>query len=183
MAILPLVIAPDPRLKKISEPVKKEDIDNDLRHFIGDLFDTMYENKGLGLAAVQVGVLKRILVMDMGKGTPRYEETYDANGEPDPICMINPEIVWASDEKFCFEEGCLSFPAQFSDVTRPKKVRVKYLDEFGDEQEKEFSEVSAVCVQHEMDHLNGIVFVDHISKIKKDMVMKKLEKFKKKGAF
>lgn len=180
MPVLPLVIAPDPRLKKVSEPVKPDELNDDLRSFMDDLLETMYESNGLGLAAVQVGVHKRILVMDISQGSIRYDGTHDPEAKPDPLFLINPEIVWKSDEKFVFEEGCLSFPAQFAQVERPAKVRVSFLDYYGNEREMAFEKLAAVCVQHEIDHLNGIVFVEHLSKMKRDYIMRKLEKLKKK---
>ncbi len=177
--ILPLVIAPDPRLKKISETVKEEDINDELRVFMDDMLETMYEHHGLGLAAVQVGALKRIIAMDVAMGSIRYDGSHDPDATPDPIFLINPEIVKASEEKFVFEEGCLSFPTQFADVERPKKVTVRFFDYYGKERELDFEGLAAVCIQHEMDHLNGIVFVDHISKMKREMIVKKVEKIKK----
>ncbi len=183
MAVLPLVIAPDPRLKKVSEAVKPEELNDDLRKFMDDLLETMYDSNGLGLAAVQVGVQKRILVMDIAQGSIRYDGTHHPDAEPDPLFLINPEIVWQSDNKFVFEEGCLSFPAQFAEVERPEKVRVKFFDYYGEEREMAFEKLAAVCVQHEIDHLNGIVFVEHISKMKREYIMRKLEKIKKKSVF
>lgn len=183
MAILPLVIAPDPRLKKISEPVAFDQINDDLRKFMDDMLETMYASQGLGLAAVQVGVHKRILVMDIAQGSIRYDGTHNPDAEPDPLFLINPEIIAQSDEKFVFEEGCLSFPAQFAEVERPKKVRVKFHDYYGTEREMDFENLASVCVQHEIDHLNGITFVEHVSKMKRDYIMKKLEKIKKKNTF
>jgi peptide deformylase len=181
MAVLPLVIAPDPRLKIVSKPVAVEEINDELRKFMDDLLETMYASHGLGLAAVQVGVHKRILVMDIAQGSVRYDGTHNPNAEPDPLFMINPEIVWKSDEKFCFEEGCLSFPAQFAEVERPLKVRVKFYDYYGNEREMEFEKLASVCVQHEIDHLNGIVFVEYVSRMKRDFIMKKLDKYKKRN--
>lgn len=180
MTALPLVIAPDPRLKKVSEPVPLDRINDDLRRFMDDLLETMYVSNGLGLAAVQVGVHKRILVMDIAQGSIRYDGTHNPDATPDPLFMINPEIVWQSDEKFVFEEGCLSFPAQFAQVERPKRVRVKFHDYYGMEREMAFENLASVCVQHEIDHLNGITFVEHVSKMKREYIMRKLEKFKKK---
>jgi peptide deformylase len=180
MAVLPLVIAPDPRLKKVSEAVPVNEINDDLRKFMDDLLETMYASHGLGLASVQVGVHKRILVMDISQGSIRYDGTHNPNAEPDPLFLINPEIIAASDEMFVFEEGCLSFPAQFAEVERPKKVRVKFYDYYGTQREMDFEALASVCVQHEIDHLNGITFVEHVSKMKRDYIMRKLEKFKKK---
>ncbi len=181
MAVLPLVIAPDPRLKKVSKEVKPSDINAELRKFLDDMLETMYASNGLGLAAVQVGEHKRILVMDIAQGSIRYDGTHNPDAEPDPLFLINPEIVWESDEKFVFEEGCLSFPAQFAEVERPKSVKVRFLDYDGKERELRFDDLAAVCVQHEIDHLNGITFVEHVSKMKRDVIMRKLEKAKKRA--
>lgn len=180
MALLPLVIAPDPRLKKISKAVKPEEINDDLRKFMDDMLDTMYDNLGLGLAAVQVGVLKRILVLDIAQGSVRYDGSHDPEAAPDPLFIINPEIIKASEEKFVFEEGCLSFPTQFANVERPKRVTVKFLDYQGNEVEMDFEGLAAVCIQHEIDHLDGITFVDYISKMKRDRIVEKVKKIKKK---
>jgi peptide deformylase len=178
MAILPLVIAPDPRLKIISEPVEK--VDDELRKLMDDMVETMYFEKGIGLAAVQVGVHKRVLVMDVGKGSERYPDT---QGESEIMHLVNPEILEASKEENVYKEGCLSFPDQFVDVTRPKTAKIKFLDYFGKEQIIEADELLATCVQHEIDHLNGITLVDHASPLKRDMILRKLTKMKKAGAF
>jgi len=173
MAILPLVIAPDPRLKTKSAPVEK--IDADIKQLAADMFDTMYAERGIGLAAVQVGVLKRVLVADV---TWREEE-----GPGDQLVLINPEIVSGSEDERVYKEGCLSFPDQFAEVMRPDSVRVRYLDLEGKPQEKDFDGLLGTCIQHEIDHLNGVVFVDHISNVKRDMILRKLTKLKKLGAF
>lgn len=175
MAVLPLVVAPDPRLKEVSKPVEK--VDDELRGFMDNMLETMYAMNGIGLAAVQVGVHKRILVMDIEHGSSRYPGT--EGGEGNPLFLINPEIVEKSEEQNTYEEGCLSFPGQYAEVTRPKKVKIKYLNYNGDEQIIDADELLATCVQHEIDHLNGIVFVDHISKMKRDMIIKKLVKQQK----
>ncbi len=172
MTVLPLVVAPDPRLKQVSEPVEK--IDDELRKFMDNMLETMYAMGGIGLAAVQVGVHKRILVMDIEHGSDRYPE--EKKQEKSPLFLINPEIVEESEEINIYEEGCLSFPGQYAKVERPKKVKIKYLDYNGNEQVMNADDLLATCVQHEIDHLNGIVFVDHISKIKRDMIMRKLKK-------
>ncbi len=177
MAVLPLVIAPDPRLKTVSKPV--DAVDDELRAFMDDMLETMYAMNGIGLAAIQVGVAKRILVMDIGYGSERYEQQEDAEPERNPLFLINPEILEESEEDNTYEEGCLSFPGQYAKVTRPKRVTVKYLDYDGNEQVMECDELLSTCLQHEMDHLNGIVFVDHISKMKRDMILRKLKKQQK----
>lgn len=173
MAILPLVIAPDERLKTKSVPIEK--VDDGVRKLTADMFDTMYAERGIGLAAVQVGVLKRLLVADV---TWRDDE-----GPGEQHVLINPEIVETAADPHTYKEGCLSFPDQFAEVTRPKGVRVRYLDVTGKQQEKTFDGLLATCIQHEIDHLNGIVFVDHISSLKRDMILRKLKKLKKAGAF
>ena len=169
MTILPLIIAPDERLNKPSEPVKT--VDDAIRTLLDDMLDTMYANNGIGLAAVQVGVHKRIIVVDVAV----------REGGREPVKFINPEIIARSDDTTVFQEGCLSFPDQYSDVERPSTVTVKYLDENGVEKTMEADEILATCLQHEIDHTNGIVFVDHISLMKRDMILRKLKKAKRLG--
>lgn len=167
MAVLPIIIAPDPRLKAKCEPVAK--VDSAISKLMNDMLDTMYLAPGIGLAAPQVGVTKRILVVDVApKDAPR-----------EPIRMANPEIVWRSDELAVYEEGCLSLPEQYADVERPAKIRVRYLDEKGETQEREADGLLATCIQHEMDHLDGVIFVDHLSALKRKMILRKLTKQKK----
>lgn len=178
MAILDLVVYPDPRLDKKSDEVKPDEIES-LQPFMDDMLETMYENKGLGLAAVQVGVMKRILVMDIAQGSIRYDGTHNPEAESDPLFIINPEITYQSDGLYSFEEGCLSFPTQFALVERPEKVKVKFLDYYGREREMEFEKLASICIQHEIDHLNGINFIDHVSKLKREMITKKMKKIKK----
>lgn len=173
MAILPLVIAPDERLKTRSQPI--ESIDDSIKKLARDMFDTMYHEKGIGLAAVQVGVLKRMLVADV---------SWRDDGSPGKqYVLINPEIVDDSKDLNVYKEGCLSFPDQFAEVTRPKSVKVRYQTLEGQTQEEEFTELLATCIQHEIDHLNGVVFVDHVSSLKRDMILRKLKKMKKMGYF
>lgn len=169
MAVLPLVIAPDPRLKICSEQVAE--VNDDIRKFIDDMLDTMYASAGVGLAAVQVGVHKRILVMDV--------EQKEEGKRGKPLILINPEIVTSSPEINTYEEGCLSFPGQYAEVKRPLKVKVRFLDYHGKQQEIEAEGLLATCVQHEIDHLNGITFVDHISPMKRDMIIRKVKKAKR----
>lgn len=178
MAVLPLVIAPDPRLKEVSKPV--DAVDDELRAFMDDMVETMYASNGIGLAAIQVGVSKRILVMDIHYGSSRYDDG-EGDGDRNPMFLVNPEITWESDEQNVYEEGCLSFPGQYAEVERPKRVTVKFLDYHGNEQTMEADELLSTCVQHEMDHLNGIVFVDHVSKMKRDMIIRKLKKQQRQG--
>ena len=184
MAILPLVIAPDPRLAVCSAEV--EVVDDKIRKFLDDMLETMYAEEGIGLAAVQVGVHKRILVMDLNDRAGRYKNDDELKTVPStkkgPFFIINPEIINESAEENIYEEGCLSFPNQRAMVTRPKQVKVKYLDYYGKEQVMECDELLATCIQHEIDHLNGVVFIDHVSKLKADMIMRKMKKIKKLNA-
>ncbi len=172
MALLPIIEVPDPRLRAISTPV--EAVTDDIRTLINDMFDTMYDAPGIGLAAVQVGVPKRLIVMDL-------QEQEDEEGKPirDPRVFINPEILDPADELNVYTEGCLSVPDQFADVERPARCRVKWLDEKGEAHDELFEGMLATCIQHEMDHLEGIVFIDHLSRLKRDMIMKKLTKARK----
>lgn len=167
MTILPIITAPDPRLKLIAKPVDK--VDDSLRRFIDDMFETMYDAEGIGLAATQVGDLRRVLVLDIDQ----------KNNNRNPIAFINPEIIWTSEEMNTYAEGCLSFPDHYADVERPKRVKIKYLDYDGNKQEIEADELLATCLQHEIDHLNGKVFVDYISPVKRDIIIRKLKKEKR----
>lgn len=182
MTILPLVIAPDPLLKKVSKPVEK--IDDDLRKFMDDMVQTMYYQEGIGLAAVQVGELKRVLVMDVDY-EPQAHHDHDhstCNGvhviNSNPRYFVNPVILEKSDELSSFDEGCLSFPGARAKVTRPESVRVKFLDYDGKEQVMNMEGIMATCIQHEIDHLNGVTFVDHISSLKREVILKKIKKMK-----
>ena len=172
MAILPIVEVPDPRLRQISSPVEK--VDDEVRKLIADMFETMYAAPGIGLAAIQVGVPKRVLVMDL-------QEPEEEGGEPirDPRVFINPEILQRSDEEVPYLEGCLSVPDQYADVERPDHIRARWLDEKGNPHEENLDGLLAVCLQHEMDHLEGILFIDHLSRLKREMVLKKLAKMRK----
>ena len=167
MAILPIIIAPDPRLKMVC--VEVNDITPEIVGMMDDMLDTMYAAPGIGLAAPQVGVTKRIIVADVCKEENKRE----------PRRLINPEIKWESEDLFAYEEGCLSLPEQYSDVARPKNVGIRYLDETGKRRELEAEGLLAVCLQHEIDHLDGILFVDHISSLKRNVIMRKLKKLKK----
>ena len=170
MALLPIIVAPDPRLKIKTRPV--ETVDDELRQFLDDMLETMYAADGIGLAAPQVGVERSVLVMDVAR----------EGQDPKPLKIINPEIVWHSDEERVHEEGCLSLPEYFAEVVRPEKIRVRFLDETGTEQELEADGILSICIQHEMDHLQGILFVDHVSSIKRGMILRKLKKAKKQAA-
>ena len=175
MAILPIIEVPDPRLRLLSKPV--EEVNDELRDLIGDMFDTMYDAPGIGLAAIQVGVPRRVIVMDL-----QAEE--DEEGKPirAPRVFINPEILDPADEHSIYTEGCLSIPDQFADVERPARCRVKWLDEQGVAHDEQFEGLLATCIQHEMDHLEGVVFIDHLSRLKRDMILKKLSKARKAAA-
>ncbi|MEX1148091.1 MAG: peptide deformylase [Sphingomonadales bacterium] len=166
MAILPIITAPDPRLKVVSEPVAA--VDDDLRHLIDDMLETMYDAPGIGLAAVQVGVPKRVLVIDIGDDDDR--DTRNS------MVFVNPEIVTASDDYTIYNEGCLSVPDYYAEVERPAEVTVRYLDRGGRAQELHATDLLATCIQHEMDHLEGILFVDHLSNLKRSMILRKLRK-------
>jgi peptide deformylase len=170
MAVLPIITAPDPRLKVKCEPVAK--VDASIAKLMDDMLDTMYLAPGVGLAAPQVGVTKCVLVVDVSS----------KDGPREPLRMANPEIVWRSDELALYEEGCLSLPDQYADVERPARIRVRYLDEKNVPQEREAEGLLAICIQHEMDHLEGIIFVDHLSALKRRMILRKLAKLKKQQA-
>lgn len=174
MAILPILEAPDPRLRTISSPV--EEIDDMLQRLIDDMFETMYEAPGIGLAAIQVGVPKRLLVIDLQE--PESEEE-DAPPVRRPMVFINPRILEGSSEISVYNEGCLSVPEQFAEVERPASVRASWMDRDGRIHEETLEGLLATCLQHEMDHLEGILFIDHLSRLKRDMVLKKLAKAKR----
>jgi peptide deformylase len=169
MAKRDILILPDTRLRLNSEPVAA--VDAAVRALIDDMFETMYDAPGIGLAAIQIGVPRRVITMDLAK-----------KDEPKkPQVFINPEIAWAAAETATYEEGCLSIPEYYEEVTRPKAVKVKFLDRDGRPQEIEAEGLLATCLQHEIDHINGVLFIDHISKLKRDMVMKKFKKAQKRG--
>jgi len=173
MALLPIITAPDPILKTISEPVAE--VTDEIKTLIEDMFETMYEAPGIGLAAIQVGVQKRVLVVDIvGKN--------EEGNDPQPIAIINPEITWVSDDDSVYEEGCLSVPAHYADVVRPAEIKMTYLDLDGKKQELHADSLLATCIQHEIDHLDGILFVDHISALKRNMILRKLLKQKKQAS-
>ena len=169
MAVRDILILPDKRLRQVSKPVAK--IDAATRQLVEDMFETMYAAPGIGLAAIQVGEPKRVVTMDLAK-----------KDEPkQPQVFINPEVVEKSDEKNTHEEGCLSIPEYYEEVTRPAQVKVRYLDLDGKQHEVEANGLLATCIQHEIDHLNGVLFIDHISKLKRDRVIKKFTKALKQG--
>jgi peptide deformylase len=172
MAIRPIIEVPDPLLRTISTPV--ETVDDDVRALIADMFDTMYDAPGIGLAAIQVGVPKRILVIDL-------QEPREEGGEPvrDPRVFINPEIVEHSDQDVPYTEGCLSVPDQYAEVDRPDRIRARWLDTEGKQHDEQIDGLLATCLQHEMDHLEGVLFIDHLSRLKREMILKKLAKLRK----
>lgn len=170
MAIRPIIILPDRLLRAVSEPVAR--IDGDIRALVADMFETMYDAPGVGLAAIQVGVPKRVVTIDATRG----------DDEKNPIAMINPEITWFSEETVAHEEGCLSIPEYLDQVIRPDRVKVRFLDLDGKEQEIEADGLLARVVQHEIDHINGVLFIDHLSKLKRDRVIKKYTKAAKRIA-
>ena len=175
MAILPIIETPDPRLRQISAPV--EAFTPELRTLVADMFDTMYDAPGIGLAAIQVGQPIRLLVMDLQEPDPEDEEGKRVLREP--RVFINPEVVWASEEMGVYNEGCLSVPEQYADVERPARIRARWQDLDGNAHEEEMDGLLAICLQHEMDHLEGILFIDHLSRLKREMVLKKLAKMRK----
>jgi len=164
MAIRPLVILPDPILREVSKPVER--VDEGLKKLAGDMFETMYDAPGIGLAAIQVGEPVRMLVIDLAK----------ENEPKQPQLFINPEIVASGDERSVYEEGCLSIPDYYAEVERPASVTVRYTDGQGDRREIVADGLLATCLQHEIDHLNGVLFIDHISRLKRDMVIKRFRK-------
>ena len=162
-----IVIEPDPILRKKSENLEK--VDNELRLLLDDMLETMYAAPGIGLAAVQVGILKRLIVIDISKDKEKKN----------PIFLINPEIIFKSKNTSIYEEGCLSLPGHFAEIERPEECHIKYIDYDGKKKEMKANGLLATCVQHEIDHLNGKLFIDYLSKLKKDMIIKKLVKHKK----
>ena len=175
MAIRPIIEAPDPLLRQISAPV--EAITPEVQTLIDDMFETMYAAPGIGLAAIQVGVPKRILVIDL-------QDPEEEGGEPvrNPMVFINPEILASSDSPRPYNEGCLSVPDQYAEVDRPDSVRARWLDRDGNVHEEEIEGMLATCLQHEMDHLEGVLFIDYLSRLKRDMILRKLAKQRKLAA-
>ena len=171
MTIRPILLHPDPRLKKVTDPVAR--ITPEIEALAADMLATMYDAPGIGLAAPQVGVLSRIFVMDAQR---------DPQAEPQPMVMINPEITWESDEQNVYEEGCLSIPDHYAEVTRPAAVRVNWLGLDGKTHEKDFDGLWATCAQHEIDHLDGKLFIDYLGPLKRQMITRKMEKMKRERA-
>ena len=166
-----ILIHPDPRLKKVCAPVTE--ITDELRRLADDMLQTMYDAPGIGLAAPQVGVTKRLLVMDCVK---------DPEAAPRPMILFNPEVTWASEDLNTYEEGCLSIPDQYAEVERPAAVTVRWQDREGAENEETFDGIWATCVQHEIDHLNGKLFIDYLGPLKRQMITRKMEKLKRERA-
>ncbi|MGB8276086.1 MAG: peptide deformylase [Alphaproteobacteria bacterium] len=167
MAILPVLTAPDPRLKMKSKPVER--VDDAVRRLMDDMLETMYAAPGVGLAAPQVGVARRVIVVDTAReGEP-----------PNPLRLANPEIVWTSEEEAVCEEGCLSVPDQYSEIARPKEVKIRYLDYENEIREVHATGFLATCLQHEIDHLNGVLFIDRISAVRRSIILRKLVKARK----
>jgi peptide deformylase len=165
-------------LKQVSTPVPV--VDDGVRALMDDMLETMYDAPGIGLAAVQIGDLRRVVVMDLGDGPVADAAEAPADGQaprvPNPRFFVNPEVLWASDETFCYEEGCLSVPEYFDQVERPARVRITYMDREGRRVEEEIEGLYAVCYQHELDHLNGVLFIDHLSRLRRDRAMAKVKK-------
>jgi peptide deformylase len=164
MAIRDILVVPDPRLKLKSTPV--EAVDDDLRALMDDMLETMYDAPGIGLAAIQIGVPKRVIVMDLSRG----------EDQPDPRFFVNPEILWRSEETAPYEEGCLSVPDIYDEVERPAKVRLRYLNYRGEQIEEDAEGMYAVCIQHEIDHLDGVLFIDYLSRLKRTRAVAKVKK-------
>ena len=171
MSIRPILIHPDPRLKKVADPVS--DISDELQRLAEDMLETMYEAPGIGLAAPQLGLSHRLLVMDCAK---------DEGTRPSPYAMFNPEVVWQSDDKNIHEEGCLSIPETYAEVTRSSEVVVRWIDPSGELKEDRFSGLWATCVQHEIDHLDGILFIDYLKPLKRQLITRKMQKLKRERA-
>ena len=171
MTVKPIILHPDPRLKTVADPVG--DISSELGKLAEDMLETMYDAPGIGLAAPQVGILKRLIVMDCIK---------EEGAAPQPIAMFNPEVTWSSEDLNVYEEGCLSIPEQYGEVERPAIVRVSWIDPMGKAHEEEFDGLWATCVQHEIDHLNGKLFIDYLKPLKRQMITRKMQKLKRERA-
>ena len=187
MALREIIILPDKQLRLVSRPVEK--VTSEIRKLADDMFETMYDAPGIGLAAIQVGVPDRILVIDLQRPAdpdapePESEEAAKAiKWVRDPQVFINPVITWASDDLAVYNEGCLSVPELYADVDRPARIRATWLDADGVSHDAEMDGLMATCLQHEMDHLEGVLFIDHLSKLKRGMLLKKLEKMRKAAA-
>jgi peptide deformylase len=171
MALKKILIHPDPRLKKVAAPVAS--VNDELRRLADDMLETMYDAPGIGLAAPQVAVMNRMLVMDCAK---------EDDATPEPMVLINPEVVWTSDERNVYEEGCLSIPEQYAEVERPAEVEVSWMDLDGKTRRERFDGLWATCVQHEIDHLDGKLFIDYLRPLKRQMITRKMQKLKREMA-
>lgn len=172
MTVRPILEIPDPMLRELSAPVGA--VDDGVRALIADMFETMYDAPGIGLAAIQIGVPSRVVVIDL-----QEPESEGGEGVRRPRAFVNPEVVEASETLQTYNEGCLSIPEQYGEVTRPDRVRARWLDEAGTAHEEELDGLLAICLQHEIDHLDGVLFIDHLSKLKRDMLVKKLAKYRR----
>ena len=172
MTVLAILEVPDAGLRAVAAPIAT--VDAATRATLADMFETMYAARGIGLAATQVGIEQRLVVIDL-------QEAAEEGGEPvrTPVSFVNPELLWVSDDTAKYNEGCLSIPDQYAEVERPARCRVKWLDADGKPHEEEMDGLMSTCIQHEIDHLNGVLFTDHISKLKRDIIMKKLAKARK----
>ena len=171
MTLRQILIHPDPRLKKAADPVTE--VTDEIRALADDMLETMYDAPGIGLAAPQIGVMRRVIVMDCVK---------DKAEAPRPMVLINPEVTWASDDRSVYEEGCLSIPEQYAEVERPAAVRVRWTGLDGKLAEEDFSDLWATCVQHEIDHLNGRLFIDYLKPLRRQMITRRMEKLKRERA-
>ncbi len=166
MTIFPILVAPDPILKKVAQDVSS--VDDALRKQMDNMIETMYHDNGIGLAAPQIGISNRVLVIDL--------EQSKENPEGKPLFFVNPKVIWESEEMSVYSEGCLSVPEMYADIERPATIRLQYLDYHGKEQELEASDLLATCLQHEIDHLDGILFIDYLSSLKRNIILRKLKK-------
>ena len=173
MTIRKILTEPNKILREKS--LRVENVDKDIQRLMDDMLETLYAAPGIGLAAIQVGVAKRVIVMDISRDRDRDKDK-DKEPKKNPMYFVNPEIVWKSEDKFTYEEGCLSVPNQFAEIDRPKQCHVKHLDYNGQPQELKADGLLSTCIQHEIDHLEGILFIDYLSKLKKEMIIKKLSK-------
>jgi peptide deformylase len=170
MSLLPILLIPDARLRQISKPVTG--VDDNIRTLMDDMLETMYAAPGIGLAAIQIGLAQRVVVLDVAK----RKDGEEGEEPKEPVFLVNPEIILASDEKSTYEEGCLSIPDFYAEVERPSRVRVRYLDRQGVKQELDADGILATCLQHEIDHLNGVLFIDHLSRLKRERILKRFMK-------
>ncbi|MFV0360037.1 peptide deformylase [Tropicimonas sp.] len=171
MTLRPILLHPDPRLKKVCDPVS--DLSDELRVLADDMLQTMYDAPGIGLAAPQIGVTRRLIVLDCVK---------EEGAAPRPLIMFNPEILASSDERNVYEEGCLSIPDHYAEIERPAGVTVRWIDRAGDERQEDFDGLWATCVQHEIDHLNGVLFIDYLKPMRRHMITRKMQKLKRERA-